>query len=140
MSHEDPDTPPRELARVRAACLDDLRRVGRRYAVRLARRSRARDAVADVLELAARRHLPLPVRRRRPLPEPAHHVFAPAFERLAEADREVLVAWGARQAHDATDARRPPGAPRAEHLASALLRLTEQLERAPGAARLGQRS
>lgn len=122
------------LGDARAACLRDLQRLGRRYAIRLVRHARARDAVADVLELAARRCLPLPVRRRRPLPAPAHHPYAAAFERLAAADRDVLDARLGPHAPETTDARRPGGGPRAEHLASALVRFVEQLERAPDGA------
>jgi hypothetical protein len=103
------------------ACLQQWLVAGARYARRLRRQDRLRDAADDVLALAARRVLPLRRAVLRPLPDEALDPLALAFNRLDHADRRVLLACAAREPP-------PPGLdarPLAEHRASALQRLVE---------------
>lgn len=103
------------------ACLELWLRLGPRHARRLQRLYLCRVPHLDVLALGARRGVPLPNPVLRPLPEDPLPPLARAFNRLAEADRRVLLAWGA-------GAGRPEGADGTaldEHRASALQRLVE---------------
>jgi hypothetical protein len=115
-------TDPREWTRQAVeACLEAWLRLGPRHARRLRRLHRLRVPHLDVLALAARRAVPLRRPVLRPLPADPLPPLARALNRLAEADRRVLLAWGAGQ-------QRPGGADGAamdEHRASALQRLVE---------------
>ena len=115
-------TDPREWTRRAVeACLELWLRLGPRHARRLQCLRLCRVPHLDVLALAARRAAPLPHPVLRPLPQDALPPLARAFNRLAEADRRVLLAWGA-------GGTRPEGADGLaldEHRASALQRLVE---------------
>ncbi len=99
-----------------AECRTVWSRVGRRYARRLVESDRRRDAVGDVLTLAARRVAPLPRRVVRPLPETDLGPLERAFNRLDPADRWAL---------SRLDRLGAVRGVRAEHLATALQRLVE---------------
>ncbi len=109
------------------ACLEQWLATGPRYARRLQRHGRLRDAADDVLALAARRVVPLRRAVLRPLPNEGLPPLARAFNGLDCADRRVLLA-GALEPP-------PPGVDRrslAEHRASALQRLVEGAGRPAG--------
>lgn len=121
----EPDADERVAARhwVDAAvdeCVEHFVRTGRRYARRVREQDLARDAVADVMSLAARRCAPLPSRVIVPLAPPPGGRAAEAYNRLEHADRRALAHLG-----EIANARCSARDPRTEHLASALQRLVE---------------
>jgi len=112
-------------------CVALCRRVAPRHAAHARRAHRVRDAVDDVLVLAARRHVPLRRRVLRPLPGATLPAAARAFNALDRADRRALLAMALRSdgraSHESpvqAQAQAQAGA-RGEHLASALARLVE---------------
>lgn len=109
---------PAWFVEARRACLSTWTRVGRRYERRLAMQHLVRSAEDDVLALAARRVVPQERVVQRPLPVDELPRVARAFNGLDAADRAVL----------RSSARLSPvPGPRAEHAASALVRLMARL-------------
>ena len=94
-------------------CLLVWERTGRRFERRVLACDRVRDAVEDVMTLAARRVVPLRRRVLRPLPCDGLSPLELAFNTLDPADRYALVRLALLSG----------GRARGEHLASALARL-----------------
>ncbi len=105
------------LAEARRLCRATWIRVGRRYARRLALQHLVRSAEDDVITLAARRLVPQARLVQRPLAMPRLGRGARAFNTLDVVDRAIL--------RGVTHVDPRPG-PRAEHAASALLRLVRE--------------